>query len=211
MAALITTDQLAHRLQLDPGALDPETAALTVAAASGMVRSIGRQTYSFVAQETVELLGGERVLTLPQRPVVVDTDNPLTVTEAEYFGAAGMLMVDGRDFERVGAELTRGAPWWWANTRLLGWPWYPTKGVWAPKVRVTYSHGYTTLPDEIVKICLDVASSLYTNPTGLRSHGIDDFNEVFASEVLGAVTVEGIRRQLTATGKRRSSHSIRTA
>ena len=55
MDPLISTSQLASRLQKD---LDASTADLAVAGASGMIRSIARQTISFVAQETIELPGG---------------------------------------------------------------------------------------------------------------------------------------------------------
>lgn len=207
MVSLVTATQLADRLQIT---LDAETAALAVNGASGMVRSIGRQTYSFVSQETIDLIGGGRILTLPERPAVVDGSNPLTVVEAAYFGAQALTLTAGTDFERVGNELTRGWPWWWGNSsRLMGWPYILPRGVWAPKVTVTYSHGYATVPDDIQKITLDIASALYSNPEGLRSHGIDDFNETYAAEVLGAVTVEGIRKQLTAVGRRRGATSVR--
>lgn len=206
---LVTTTDLAHRLKQTVLA-HPDTGALAVAGASGMVRAISGQEISFVSQETVELVGGGRMLRLPQRPLVVDVDNPLTVVEAEYFGSPPVTLVEGRDFERHGDELERGQPWWWARPgRLMGWPRRYPYGVWAPRVRVTYSHGYTTIPDHVVKIVLDIASLLYNNPSLLRSHSIDDFSEQFATEVLGLATVEGIRTQLHGVGVKRGTHSIR--
>src|SRR3954469_12331377 len=98
---LATATQLASRLQTD---LDTATADLALAGASGMVRDIGRQTFSFVAQETVEIPGGGRLRALPERPAVIDVDNPLTVVEAAWFGSIELLMVEGRDFERIGDE-----------------------------------------------------------------------------------------------------------
>lgn len=206
MDPLISTSQLASHLQHD---LDASTADLAVAGASGMIRSIARQAISFVAQETIDLPGGGRILKLPQRPVVVDGDNPLTVIEAAWFGSIEQTMVEGRDFERLGEELTRAYPYW-LNTRLMGWPRISPIGVWAPKVRVTYSHGSDPIPDHVMKIAFDVAGTLYENPTLLRSRKIDDYDEQFAVEALGAATVEGIRAQLRVTGTRRGAHTIQT-
>lgn len=180
--------------------------------ASGLVRAIARQQFDFVSQETVVLRGGERVLTLPQRPAVVDTGpNPLTVVEVGEFGGIDITMLENRDFSRYGNELTRGYPWWWNSTqRLMGYPRTRPLGVWAPKVRVTYSHGYATIPDDIVSLVLDAAAVLYDNPTGLRSFTIDDYTETKAQEVLGAAMVDSIRIKLGIAGRRRRAFSIRT-
>jgi hypothetical protein len=159
------------------------------------------------------LRGGERVLTLPQRPLVVDTGpNLLTVTELGEFGGIDIPMVENRDYSRVGSELTRGYPWWWNNTqRLMGYPRARPLGVWAPRVQVTYSHGFATIPDDVVSVVLDAACVLYDNPTALRSFAIDDYTETKASEVLGAQMVESIRDKLSITARRRRAFSVRTA
>lgn len=210
MTALITTSQLASHLQMD---LDAATADLAVNRGSGLVRALARQTLSFVSQETVVLRGGERVLTLPQRPLVVDTgSNPLTVVEIGEFGAEDFTMVEDRDYSRIGNELTRGYPWWWNSTqRLMGYPRTRPTGVWAPKVQVTYSHGDTVIPDHIQGFALDAAGVLYDNPTMLRSLTIDDYTETKAAEVLGAALTASIRDQLGIAGVRRRAFSIRTA
>ena len=210
MAALATVAQLTSRLQ--QGTLDPTAAQDAVTHGSGLVRAIARQQFDFVSQETVVLRGGERVLTLPQRPLVVDDTNPLTVVEVGEFGGVDITMVEDRDFSRIGNELTRGYPWWWNSTqRLMGYPRTRPLGVWAPRVRVTYSHGYATIPDDVISVVLDAAAALYDNPTALRSVSIDDYTETKASEVLGAAMVESISVKLATTGRRRRSFSIRTA
>lgn len=210
MAALATDAQLASRLQMD---VDTASAILAVNGASGLVRAISGQYFEFVSQETVELTGGERTLRLPQRPLVVDGSNPLTVTELGEFGGIDVPMVENRDYRRVGNVLTRGYPWWWNNTqRLMGYPRFRPLGVWAPKVRVTYSHGYVgTIPDDVVALVLDVAVVLYDNPTMLRQFTIDDYSEVKASEMLGAAMTATIRAKLADAGRRPRSFSIRTA
>lgn len=206
MTSLATTAQLASRVQ---GTVDPVAAQLALDNASGLLRAISRQQFDFVSQETVILVGTGQVLTLPQRPIVVDGTNPLTVVELGDFGAIDFTLVEGRDFVRVGNELERGYPYWWTGTsRLMGWPLRRPLGIWAPRVQVTYSHGYTTIPDDVVALCLDVAQALYTNPAGLRSMTIDDYSETRATEMLGAATVESVKARLGATGRRRGAFSI---
>jgi hypothetical protein len=210
MTALATASQLASKLQMD---LDTSTAQLALDSGSGFVRAIARQQFNFVSQETVVLRGNERVLTLPQRPLVVDAGpNLLTVIELGEFGGVTVVMVEDRDYSRVGNELTRGYPWWWnTGQRLMGYPRYRPLGVWAPRVQVTYSHGYTTIPDDVVGVVLDAAAVLYDNPTGLRSFTIDDYTETKATEVLGAALVQAIATKLGVAGRRRRAFSIRTA
>lgn len=210
MAAIVTLDDLAGRLGVELTDLDYAKAQLAIGAGSGIVRVLSgppRQDIEFVSQETVTLRGGLRVLTLPQRPVVIDGDNPLTVVEVGDFGAVDFVAVDGRDFEVLGNELTRGYPYRGAS-RLQGWPLGRPLGTWANRVRVTYSHGYMTIPDEIKALALDIALMQYENPLRLRSVRIDDYSEDYAVEALGQMTVEGIRAQLSGMGYRRGAHSI---
>ncbi|MEO3978775.1 hypothetical protein [Streptomyces sp. CAU 1734] len=157
---------------------------LALRRASARVRKYTRQTITFVAGDTVELAGGERVLRLPQYPLVVDSGNPLTVVETADFGGIEWFALEGRDFSRLGNELTRGYPWQ-EPTRLMGWPWTRVRGLWAPKVRVTYSHGYTEVPEDIVDVVLDLAVMNLANPENLRSVSIDDYSRTYASETIG--------------------------
>lgn len=161
-----------------------EAMDLALRRASARVRRYIRQDVTFVSGETVELPGGERVLRLPQYPLVVDDANPLTVVEVADLGGADWTALEDRDYSRLGNELTRGYPWQ-APTRLAGWPYNRPLGVWAPKVRVTYSHGYTEVPDDIVDVVLDLATMNLSNPEMLREVAIDDYRRVFASETIG--------------------------
>lgn len=165
--------------------LDPAQAAMALRRASARVRKYCRQEFTFVENETIVLPGNSRVLRLPQRPLVVDDTHPLTVVE--LFGVANTEYeaVEGRDFTRIGTELTRGEAWW-APTRLMGWPFMRPMGIWAPRVRVTQSHGYPDeFPDDVVDVVLDLASMAMTNPQGLRSESIDDYSRTFAAETIG--------------------------
>lgn len=201
MDLLADIDHLVSRLQQHD--LDPDDALQALVDGSGLVRAIAKQTFSFVENDTVVLAGGDRILKLPERPLLVDGDHPLTVTELGDFGGIDFPMVEHRDFERLGAELTRAYPWYWSTTRLMGWPYNRPVGVWAPRVQVTYSHGYQEIPADVVAIVLDVAQVLATNPGSLRSMTAGGYSETYATETLGRGMVADIRSKLSATGRKR--------
>lgn len=204
MASLATYDQFVHKLQRT---VDVGPAQRALDDASGLVRAIGRQPFSFVSQETIELPGNTQVLTIPGGPLVVDESNPLTVVEVGEFGDLDFTCVEGRDFSRLGNELKRGHPYW-MNTRLQGWPYNRTLGVWAPKVRVTRSHGSIVVDPDVVAIVLDIAQSLHENPKGLRSWQVPEYSETYATELLGAATVESIKSRLIGLGRKRTTFSV---
>jgi hypothetical protein len=66
----------------------------------------------------------------------------------------------------------------------MGWP-RRNLGVWAPRVQLTYSHGYATVPDDVMDVVLDLATMNLTNPQNLRQEAIDDYSRTFASETIG--------------------------
>src|SRR4051794_26398596 len=98
MTALATTSQLRDRLQ-DPN-LDEGFAMQALLDASGLVRGVSGQEFSFVSQETVLLAGGRPELTLPQAPAVVDDDNPLLVVELADYGTGSFTAAEGTNFRR---------------------------------------------------------------------------------------------------------------
>jgi hypothetical protein len=164
--------------------LDATQAAMALRRASARVRKYCRQDITLVENDTVTLPGNGRVLRLPQRPLVLDGTHPLTVIELFGITNVEYEALEGRDFTRIGTELTRGEAWW-APTRLMGWPWLRPQGIWAQRVRVTYSHGYLEIPDDVVDVVLDLAAMGMTNPQGLRSESIDDYSRTFAAETIG--------------------------
>lgn len=204
MASLASLDQLSDRLQ---NTVDVAFGQRALDDASGLVRGISGQQFDFVSQGTVDLTGNTQILTLPQRPLVVNGSHPLTVLEVGEFGGLDHPCVETTDYSRTGNQLRRGHPWWYTS-RLQGWPHHTPLGVWAPLVRVTYSHGYLVIPDDIVAIVLDVAQALYTNPQGLRSWQVPEYSETYATELLGAATVDSITKRLRAVGRIRGAFSI---
>ncbi|MEV5138431.1 hypothetical protein AB0K71_05735 [Streptomyces syringium] len=175
-------------------AVDTAQADLALRRASARVRRYTRQNFTFTAGETTVLRGGERVLALPARPLVVDASHPLTVVELSGMTGIEFACTEGRDFTRLGNELTRGEPWY-QPTRLMGWPWNRPLGVWAPQVRVTYSHGYTEVPDDVVDVVLDLAAMNLSNPENLRSVSIDDYSRTFAAETIGGARLSASHKE----------------
>jgi hypothetical protein len=208
MGSLASRDQLVSRLQKSGVDVDTASADLALDNASELIRDLARQQFDFIPQETVILRGNEQVLTLPQRPLVVNSDNPLIIVELGEFGGLEYVCIEDRDFSRLGNQLTRGTPLAYTS-RLQGWPRRRhVLGIWAPRVRVTYSHGYEVIPGSIVATTLDIAQAMYANPSGLRSWTTPEYAEVFATELLGAATVESIKARLASLGRRQSAFSI---
>lgn len=189
--------------------LDAGQADMALRRASARVRHHTRQDLTFTAADTITLAGGDRVLRVPQRPLVADASNPLTVVELNGLAAIEYPCVEGRDFIRLGSELTRGDPWY-APTRLMGWPWNRPAGVWAPQVRVTYSHGYVEIPDDIVDVVLDLAAMDLSNPENLRSVAIDDYQRTFASETIGSAQLSRGHKEALRS-YRQPAFSVRSA
>ncbi|WP_326728970.1 hypothetical protein [Streptomyces phaeochromogenes] len=178
---LATLQQLRDYL---PGRVIPDASGeLALRLASAAIRNRTKQTITFVAGETVILTGGERVLKLPQRPLVVDDANPLTVVELLDGNGFEVPAIEGNDFVIMGSELHRGENW--PTSRLMGWPRGQPVGIWADRVRVLYSHGEQEIPDDLMGICLDLASATLANPNRLRSESAGATAVTYTVETFG--------------------------
>lgn len=177
------------------GTLDADAAEIALRVASAAVRRYTRQTITFVANETVVLAGGERVLKLPQRPLIVDASHPLTVVEIPDGSGIELPAVEERDFIRQGSELHRGNPLY-TTTRTMGWPFSQPLGIWADRVRVTYSHGFEEVPDDIVGVCLDLASATLANPNRFRSETVGGESITHTVETFGTGSLTSEHRKI---------------
>jgi hypothetical protein len=162
VADLVTATELAAYLQRD---LDTSSATQAVKQASGIVRAwtrqnIDQQTYTGVLLP-IESYDWSWGVQLPQRPVTA-------VTSVAVNGTTYTL---GVDYAWNGFS-----PW----IRLAQRTW--TTSAWQdePVATVTYTAGYTTVPDEVKAVVCGVAGRIYDNPTGLRTYAIDDHSETYA-------------------------------
>lgn len=211
--AFATVADLRLRVQ-DPN-LDSAVAQAAIDQASGLIRSLARQTFDFVAGDVVELAGGDRVLVLPERPVVVDATHPLTVeilSESGQFWAS----TEGNGWYRQADRLIRRWPTQWmpqSGTAAMQmsaslWGGTPAPGVWPERVRVSYSHGYQSvgaLPPGLQSLVLDTATALVSNPMKLRSEQVGGVAITWAAESMRshASLVSGIKADLKLLGIRR--------
>lgn len=182
------------------------SAELALRIASAAIRKHTKQTITFVENETVLLQGGERMLKLPQRPLFRDDAHPLTVAEIPDGTGIEVPAIEGVAFLVNGSELRRGCPLY-PQSRTMGWPRHRPLGIWADRVKVTYSHGYQEVPDDIVGICLDLAAATLSNPKRLRSESAGATAVTYTVETFGTGSLTSDHKA-TLRHYRRPAHSV---
>lgn len=152
MADLATVADLNNfsQLALDPA--DP-SAAYLLKVASGMIRRYLEQdiTQTLNDVEYADPVNGQMVL-LRQLPV-----QSVSLVETSTDGGVTWSTVDPANYtvsKRTG--IVAAKPW-----TGIGWGSDPES--W----RVTYSHGYETVPDEINAACCSIAARFYSTPAGI--------------------------------------------
>lgn len=173
MAPLATPTQLGFYLQ-ETVAEDDPSALLYLDIASGMVRDYLQLILDPVADEVVALdpIDGSYVF-LPELPVT-------SVSLLETFDGTTWSTVDPANYTvstRLG--IIAGLP----NQGVL-WPSKP--GTW----RVTYSHGYATLPSSILGVVLGVAARAYSTPAGVDLERIGGYQAKYSMEADGFSPIE---------------------
>ena len=210
---LATPADLRARLQ-NPG-LDDATCQSAIDSAVGLVRSLSGQDLDFVRGDVVELAGEGPVLTLPQRPVIVDAHNPLSVAELDVHGTP-WPSIEGQFWYRQGDRLIRQWPTQWVPTMQVPWVreqtrlWAPMRppGVWSARVRVTYSHGYQAewqLPPGLKPVVLSAAAQFAVNPLMLREEKVGGVDLTYGLESMRshADVIDALKKELRAIRLRR--------
>jgi hypothetical protein len=135
------------------------SAQRAISEATAAIKNYCHQEIERVANETITLdcLGGTKIF-LPQIPVigvasVVEDGTPLVVTDDYILGQHGIVHRVG-DYWAVGIQI----------------------------VAVTYTHGYATIPDDIVGVCTRAAARAYQ--AGLAAAAVGAVSGV-ASMTLG--------------------------
>lgn len=156
LPALASVGDLSAYLQAEPAlAPDDPTALLMLRLASGKVRDhCGPQVLSYVADDQVYLTPSEkRVAFVPELPA----QRPSLV---EVLGTDGVTWspMASWSFDVETGELTDTTTAWQYN-----WQRTITPSSW----RVTYSHGYQSIPDGLQGVVLDVAARTINTPAGV--------------------------------------------
>jgi hypothetical protein len=173
MEPLATPTQLGAFMQETIATTDA-SALLYLSIASGMVRDALQQQISAVADEVilVDPLDGAYVL-LPELPIGA-------VTLVETFDGTAWVTADPATYtvsKRLG--MIAAKPGYGAS-----WPSAPES--W----RVTYSHGFNTVPDAIVGVVLGVAARAYASPVAVDSERIGGYQVKYLIESAGFSPLE---------------------
>ena len=181
MAALATPAQLAAFMQ-QPLSNTDATALLMLDIASGMVRDYLQLILDFVAGDValIDPLSGMYAL-LPETPV-------LSVSLLETYDGTVWTTVSPANYtvsKRLG--MIAAVP----NTGVQ-WPFAPE--TW----RVTYTHGFATIPISIVGAVLGAAARAYASPAGVDSERIGGYQVKYGMEAAGfsAIEQKGLARYM---------------
>lgn len=149
--------------------------------ATGEVDDVLEQNLEQVTDDQVVLDGtGTDTLVLPSWPVT----------------AISALDEDG-------TSLTQGDDYVWSRSGVVTrkrdvWPSLPRS------VEVTFTHGYTTIPEVIRSATVKIAAASWVNPAGVRSESIGDYSYRVEAPADGSVAAELERvRKFSAGGRAR--------
>ncbi|NJP27103.1 hypothetical protein FLW53_23460 [Microbispora sp. SCL1-1] len=198
------------RTTFEDGSPEELAAEALIEDASAQVRSATGQHIYPVETDTVELTGGDRLLNLPQWPVIVDDDHPLVVVEYDDYCTSSVTLVEGLDYVRHGHQLIRspGPNSCGCNDGAIR----RGGGNWAERVVVTYTHGLAEVPPEVRAVVLNVAMRGYVNPGALRSRTLGSYSETFTTETVGTGELtDSDMRRLARAGWAVRVHSVRSS
>lgn len=172
MADFCTVADVANFLQIEIEA-DDASCLRAIEEATAAIKNYCHQEIELVSNETITLdsVGGTKIF-LPELPVqsvaeVVEDDEVLTVTDDYKLGQWGIL--------------------------------HRIDDVWASGIQIieiTYTHGYATLPDDVVAVCVRAASRAYQmglktaateGVAGIQSLSLGDYAITYSAEATGGV------------------------
>lgn len=172
MAALATPAELATYLQTatedewqagNPDVLDTARAQQLLDNASEAVRD---ECGWSITQETIT---GQRLWDPQWRGGYIFL--PTKRLTAFSLTVNGVLKVDGTDYtwDRNGSMVRFRGSYWWLSTGSN------------PIVEITWTHGYTTTPQNPKAVCLEHAAYYYPNPSRHRSETIEGLATVYTA------------------------------
>jgi hypothetical protein len=174
---LATVDQLAAYMALPLVSTDP-AALLYLSAASGTVRDYLQQELTVVAGDVflADPIDGAYVF-LPEHPVTAVSLVELyddTVTPGVWSTADPSTYTVSKRLGIIAGKPGCG----------VQWPTDPE--TW----RVTYNHGFATLPDSLLGVVLGVAARAYSSPASIETERIGGYQVKYAVEGEGFTAIE---------------------
>jgi hypothetical protein len=150
MVDLASIDDLNHFSQL---AIDPSdtAAAFLLKVASGMVRRYLDQDITATANDVALCDPVGHCVLLPQMPV-----QSVSLLETTIDGTIWTTVAPASYTVSKRAGVVAARPW-------TGTQWGSDPESW----RVTYTHGYATVPDELKGIVCSIAARFYSTPSGI--------------------------------------------
>jgi hypothetical protein len=187
MTPLASVQEFANYLQTT---VANSAATLALGIATSRITTACNCRFEYIVDEEIVLPGGSDRLTLPGQPVHSIT----SITTTDYYDPIPYSQALGSAWIRAGATL-----YWLGNTpRVNGAPLMPySSPIWPYEVRVVYTHGYKTIPDDVRGVCLMLAAELYTAPGGVHYESIDDYawRRADADKTPAAMALKELKRQ----------------
>ena len=144
--------------------------------ASALVRSYTNQTFEHVDDDTVTLPATGGRIVLPGRPVsavsrVVAVGGNLALPD---FTLADWAF-DGIDTIKIGdgAAIINLPEVWWDDDGYPG------------TYQVTYSHGYATVPPDVLSVVCGMVTRVFQNPSNLRSETVGSYSVTYTIPATG--------------------------
>ncbi len=170
MSSLVTVEDYESAIgtELDPVMVVRVDEALE--SASEAVRRHCAQTFDLVTDDEIVLDGtGTAALILPELPVVDISEVTITLT-------TGATETPTYSLGRHGGILRR-----------TGWRiWPPGYG----NIAVTYTHGYTAIPDDLKKVIIQLAGNMVRNidrDSSLQSKTVGPFSETYFQNAMQGI------------------------
>lgn len=161
-----------------------QASMLLAQASSAITAACDNQQIELVTDDEVVLKGNWSCeLTLPQVPVVdvtaVDIDGTVLTEDAEWVWDSKRTLYRGRRPNQTSIGIQEP----WPLNPYLYW------GGDSAQVTVTYSHGFATVPEAIVGVCLALAQRQIADPGGNATSETTGPFSITRSDAVGAMTL----------------------
>lgn len=172
MTTLATENDLEARLGRNLTSTEQTQAAAWLADASALIRSYTKQQFAADTADEIVLRPVGTVLRLPQRPV---TDVTSVVALAASGGIEVTLPIGTWTFDGIDQVDISPAGFSWMINLPEAWDDFGGPDTY----RVTYDHGYSAIPDDVIAVCCGMVLRLLTSPSqieGLTSERIGEYS-----------------------------------